>query len=98
MKVDANLYLDRTHFSSAPTFIHLDIGGDLHAEGAHFDSGDVRFDQANVKGKMFFEHSQVGASLTLADATVRELSLNSVSVGKRLDLSHARVETVMDLN
>lgn len=117
MRVDANLYLTHAEFSGMPTFYHLDVGDDLHAEDAKFngqpvecdegnddhyvaspDRCNIMFDQSEVRGKLFLDGSQFRESLSLADVAVQGLHLEKVSVRKDLKLSHARVETVIEID
>ncbi len=99
LHVDANLYLERTEFKGRPMFYHLIVGGDLHGVQSEFTNADweVPFAQSEVTGKLFFNGARFAGGLSLADVTVRGLNLDAVSIKRKLDLSHAKVETVFNL-
>jgi len=100
MKVDGNLSLDHIVVASGAQFYHLLVQGDLFARQVDFKSKKwgAEFGQAEIKGKMFFEHSTFGNTLSLADTRMLGLTLRDVSVRKTLDLNHAQIQTVFELS
>jgi len=110
-RFDDLLDLNQVTVAGAAEFFQVKIAGNLFASDGAFTNGNanIRFDQADVKGAMFlgnapdedglsFKPTTFAGSLSLADVKALELNLSEVTVKKTLDLRHANVQTVLDLN
>ncbi len=100
--VDDSLILNNVTVTGIAEFYHLGVKRELFARASKFQS--AQFGQANVEGQMLFgEGDQRPAasfedSLSLRDVKTRQLDLQNVVVKCALDLSHANVQTVVNLS
>jgi hypothetical protein len=110
-RFDDLLNLNQVTVAGGAEFFQATIKGNLFASDDTFanENENIRFDQADVKGKMFlgevpdeegrsYKASTFAGALSLADVKALELNLSGVTIKKKLDLRHANIQTVLDLN
>ncbi len=109
-RIDDLLAMNNVVFAGGAEFFQLRVKGNLFASQDVFanDTEEVRFDQADVQGQMFFgtateenvtfRPSRFLGSLSLTDVKTLGLNLSGVTIDKDLDLRHADIQTVLNLD
>jgi hypothetical protein len=110
IKADDYFAFLKATFDDTVEFYHIDIQRDLFASEANFadKNATIQFGQAVVSGKMFvgaatienvdYKPATFNGSVSFADTKTLGLNLSGVTIIGKLDLSHANIQTVFDLN
>jgi hypothetical protein len=110
MKADDHFAFLKATFADTAEFYHINIQRDLFASEVNFanENASIQFGQTAVAGKMFvgaaiienvgYKPATFKGSVSFADTKTLGLNLSGVTIIGKLDLSHANIQTVLDLN